>query len=256
MKQQNLFSLHGRIAFITGSSRGLGYEIAQGFGHAGATVIIHGRDQESNQAAVSNLLKQGISASCVNFDLNDRQACEHAFQQIKNNYGRLDILVNNASIRMRKKLEDLSIYDLEHIINTNLISTLAISKLAIQLMLPNKYGRIITITSLAGQLIRLGDFAYPITKQALNTMMKSIAIEYAKDGILSNAIAPGTFATEFNQELINNPDNINKMQARNPLLRWGNPSEIVGPALFLASEASSYVNGQVLTVDGGFSLSF
>lgn len=107
-----------------------------------------------------------------------------------------------------------------------------------------------------GRLVRRGDFIYPISKQALETATKVIAVEMGRDGILCNAIAPGTFATEFNQELISKPENIERMRSRNPLQRWGKPSEIVGPALFLASEASSYVNGQTIVLDGGFSLMF
>lgn len=251
-----LFDLRGQVALVTGSTRGLGYEIAMGLGHAGAHVIIHGRNREQAQAASAKLVAAGTASSWVTFDLNDRAAATQSFDRIRKERQRLDILVNNASIRMRKSLQDLNPIDIESIIRTNILSNIEISRAAIALMRLNSYGRIVTISSIAGKLIRRGDFIYPVTKQALNTLVKSLAIEYGREHILSNAIAPGTFATEFNAALIKDAGNIAKMEQRNPLKRWGLPAEIVGPAVFLASPAASYVNGQVLTVDGGFSISF
>ncbi len=254
--QNTLFDLRNQVAFVTGSTRGLGYEIARGLGQAGAKVIVHGRDESSAQAASRKLQAQGLATAWVAFDLDDREACQRAFEQIRDSHQRLDILVNNASIRMRRRLQDIDAMELEAITRTNILSTIEVSRAAVALMKLNHYGRIITISSIAGQIVRFGDFIYPVTKQALNTVTRSLAVEFGRDGILSNAIAPGTFATQFNQALIENPDNIAKMQERNPLQRWGNPAEIVGPVLFLASAAASYVNGQVLAVDGGFSISF
>ncbi|ETF03736.1 gluconate 5-dehydrogenase [Advenella kashmirensis W13003] len=251
-----LFDLHDQVALVTGATRGLGLEIGRGLGQAGAMVIVHGRDQNSAAAASEKLLSEGLNASWVAFELNDRAACQRAFDKIRDTHARLDILVNNASMRLRKPLGDIDTIELDTIIRTNVLANIEISRAAIALMKLNRYGRIITISSIAGHIVRSGDFIYPITKQALNTMTRSLAVEFGKEGILSNAIAPGTFATEFNQSLIRNPDNIAKMQERNPLQRWGSPAEIIGPVLFLASEAASYVNGQVLTVDGGFSISF
>lgn len=251
-----LFDLRNQVALVTGSTRGLGYEIARGLGQAGATVILHGRDERSARDAADRFASEGMNASWTAFDLNDRAASQSAIGEIRQQHQRLDILVNNASIRLRKPLQDSDAMELESIIRTNILSNIEISRAAISLMKLNCYGRIITISSIAGQLVRFGDFIYPITKQALNTMTRSLAVEFGRDGILSNAIAPGTFATEFNQSLISNPANIAKMQERNPLQRWGDPAEIIGPVLFLASAASSYVNGQVLAVDGGFSISF
>ena len=251
-----LFDLRGRVALVTGSTGGLGYEIAMGLGRAGAHVYIHGRNPDKAQAASAELAAAGIAASWVAFDMNDRAAAAQGFEHIGRERQRLDILVNNASIRMRKSLQDLDAIDIESIIRTNILSSIEVSRAAISLMRLNGYGRIVTISSIAGKLIRLGDFIYPVTKQALNTMVKSLAIEYGRENILSNAIAPGTFATEFNATLVKDAGNIAKMEQRNPLKRWGEPAEIVGPAVFLASPAASYVNGQVLTVDGGFSIAF
>lgn len=254
--KNTLFDLSNQVALVTGSTRGLGYEIARGLGQAGATVIVHGRDENSAQATSRKLADAGLASAWVAFDLDDRAGCQRAFAQIWDDHQRLDILVNNASIRMRRPLQHIDTMELEAITRTNVLSTIEISRAAVSLMKRNHYGRVITISSIAGQIIRFGDFIYPVTKQALNTVTRSLAVEFGRDGILSNAVAPGTFATQFNQALIENPDNIAKMQERNPLQRWGDPVEIVGPVLFLASAAASYVNGQILAVDGGFSISF
>ena len=133
----------------------------------------------------------------------------------------MHVLVNNASIRARKTLAGLSSAEVAEIVNTNLLSTIEVTRLAINLMRPRRYGRVLTITSISGRVVRFGDFAYPITKQALDAMTRSAAVEYGRDGIVCNAIAPGTFATEFNQQLVSTPSNIAKMQDRNPLQRWG-----------------------------------
>lgn len=252
----NLFSLAGQVALITGSTQGLGYQIAQGLGKAGARIIVHSRNESKARETAQTLINTGFDAGWVCFDINDQKKCEAVFSDIKQQYGRLDILVNNASIRNRKTLSDMSHLELEEIVQTNIVANIRISRHAIELMKTHHYGRIVTISSIAGQLIRFGDFAYPITKQALNTMTRAIAVEFGRDGIISNAIAPGTFATEFNEKLTQETRNIAKMQERNPLQRWGNPMEIIGPALFLSSPAASYVNGQTLAVDGGFSITF
>ncbi len=252
----NMFSLHGRVALVTGSSQGLGFEIARGFADAGATVIIQGRNAEKAEQACKALVDEGHDAYWQAFDIADGLVRSMAFDEIRQRHGRLDILVNNAGIRARRPLVDLSERDILTLINTNLLAAIEMSRLATELMREHSYGRIINITSVLGRLVRRGDFIYPISKQALETATKVIAVEMGRDGILCNAIAPGTFATEFNQELISKPENIERMRSRNPLQRWGKPSEIVGPALFLASEASSYVNGQTIVLDGGFSLMF
>lgn len=252
----NLFSLSEQVALVTGSTQGLGYQIAQGLGKAGARIIVHSRSEEKARKTAQTLTGAGLDAGWVCFDINDQKKCEDVFSNIQQQYGRLDILVNNASIRNRKTLSDLSPLELEDIVQTNILANIRISRHAIELMKTRKYGRIVTISSIAGQLIRFGDFAYPITKQALNTMTRAIAVEFGRDGITSNAIAPGTFATEFNEKLTQESKNIAKMQERNPLQRWGDPMEIIGPTLFFASPAASYVNGQTLAVDGGFSITF
>ena len=253
---QDLFSLKGNIALVTGSTQGLGFEIALGLAAAGAQVVIHGRSQSKIDTALSRLNKAGYKADGLIFDINDAQTRSLAFSELSTRYGRLDILVNNAGVRARKPLLELSAEEIHAVLQSNLLSTIEISRQAVQLMSENKSGKIITITSLQGHLVRANDFIYPISKHALETMTKVMAAEFGKLGIRCNAVAPGTFATEFNKELIQKSENIAMMQKRNPLQRWGEPKEIVGPVVFLASEASSYINGQTIVLDGGFSVSF
>lgn len=252
----DIFSLKGQVALVTGSCQGLGFEIARGFAEAGATVLIHGRDADKARSVSALLQDRGLLSDWVAFDVNNKADRENAFKVIEERYSGLQVLVNNASVRARKTLTDLSVGDITEIVNTNLLATIEVTRLAIGLMRPQRYGRIVTISSVSGRMVRFGDFVYPITKQALDAMTRSVAVEYGRDGIVCNAIAPGTFATEFNRDLVAKPANIAKMQERNPLQRWGEPKEIVGPAIFLASSAASYVNGHTIVIDGGFSISF
>lgn len=250
------FSLANNVALVTGSTQGLGFEIARGLASAGATVIVHGRNENAVNGARLRLENEGFSADGLIFDINDNSARNVAFTDLLSRHGSLDILVNNAGTRARKPMMELSAHDMQAMVQNNLLSTIEVSRQAAQVMRDKRKGRIVTITSLQGHLVRQSNFIYPLTKQALETMTRVLAAELGSYGIRCNSVAPGTFATEFNQALIQNPDNTAMMQKRNPTQRWGRPEEIVGPVIFLASEASSYVNGQTLLVDGGFSISF
>ncbi len=256
MNDKGIFSLEGHVALVTGSCQGLGFEIARGLAEHGATVLIHGREEAKVKQVSTGLKAQGLKADWLAFDIKDKDGRDRAFSTIGERHGRLDVLVNNASIRARKTLAGLSSGEVTEIVNTNLLATIEVTRLGIDMMRQRRYGRVVTITSISGRVVRFGDFAYPITKQALDAMTRSAAVEYGRDGIVCNAIAPGTFATEFNQKLVSTPINIAKMQDRNPLQRWGQPSEIVGPAVFLCSPAASYVNGHTIVADGGFSIAF
>lgn len=256
MTSKELFSLEGQVALVTGSCQGLGLEIAKGLAQHGATVLIHGREEAKALAVCTQLQSLGLKADWLAFDINDKVGRDEAFAAIQERHGGLHILVNNASIRARKTLSDLSSFEVTEIVNINLLATIEVTRLAINMMRPRNYGRVLTITSISGRVVRFGDFAYPITKQALDAMTRSVAVEYGRDGIVCNAIAPGTFATEFNQKLVATPANIAKMQDRNPLQRWGEPHEIIGPAVFLCSAAASYINGHTIVADGGFSIAF
>ncbi|MBN7805782.1 SDR family oxidoreductase [Agrobacterium rosae] len=248
------FSLESRTAIITGSGRGPGFEIAKAFTEAGAHVWLTGRNAETLEKSVNSLREAGGKADYAAFDIADTAAGSDLVRHIMKEAGHLDILVNNVGARDRRPLCDFQDDDVLGLIRTDLTSSICLSRDATEAMNANGYGRVITITSILGHVVRPGDAIYPVAKQGLTGLMRSIAVEYGARGITSNAIAPGMFATETNAALAEDPDMLAFAKLRVPLERWGKPDEIAGAALFLASDAASFVNGHVLTVDGGMSV--
>ncbi|MEO1986001.1 MAG: SDR family oxidoreductase [Martelella sp.] len=245
------FSLQGRVALVTGGRKGLGYEIARGFIDAGAQVIITGRDGPKLAAASKAL---GPFAEYAAFDIADAPARRAAIKDIYSRHGKIDILVNNVGARDRRSLGEFTDEEIATLLNTDLLATISLSRDVAERMKAAGDGRLIFLTSLLGTLAMPGDTIYPVAKQGLAGLCRALAVEYGPHGITSNAIAPGMFATETNAHLASDPNMLAFAAGRVPLGRWGRPEEIAGAALFLASDAASFVNGQTLTVDGGHSV--
>ena len=248
------FSLAGKIALVTGAGRGLGLAMARALAGAGALVLLNGRNPEPLETAAGSLQAAGGQARALPFDVSDPDALAAAFARIRSEHGRLDILINNVGARNRKPLQEFTVDEIRALIDTDLVAGLMLARAAAALMLPQRAGRLIAVTSIAGQVARANDAVYTAAKLGLTGMVRALAAEYGPQGITSNAIAPGGFATEANAAMLADPAARAHFATRTPLGRWGEPDEIAGAAVFLASPAASYVNGHVLVVDGGMSI--
>jgi gluconate 5-dehydrogenase len=247
----DIFSLAGRVALVTGASRGLGVAIAEALASRGALVVLNGRDPETLRAVAAKIPKAETAA----FDVCDAKAGPAAIQDIVKRHGKLDILVNNAGIQHRKPLTEWEDSDFERILAANLTSCFRLSREAARVMLPRKYGRIINTGSVAAILGRPTIHGYVAAKAGLHGLTRSMAAEIGRHGITVNALAPGYFATELNTALLDDKEFTAWVERRTPSGRWAKPEELGGAAIFLASDAASYVNGHVLAVDGGISVS-
>jgi gluconate 5-dehydrogenase len=244
------FALTDRVALVTGSSRGLGRAIAAGLAAAGARVILHGRDPHRLKATAAAFPN---SAGTLAFDVTDTDATKAAFDTIAKDHGRLDILVNNAGVIPRKPLLETTDEDWAAVIDSNLSAYFRLSREAARLMVPARSGRIIMISSIMGLVGRPTIPGYVTAKAGLHGMVRALSAELAPLGVTVNAIAPGFFPTDATEVLHNDANFADWISTRAPMGRWGDPSELAGPAVFLASPASSYITGHVLVVDGGLS---
>jgi gluconate 5-dehydrogenase len=246
-----LFDLSGKTALVTGSSRGLGRAIAEGFAKAGARLIVNGTDAARAEAAAGEFRSAGYQAQACGFDVTDEAALVQAFERFDADGVAVDILVNNAGIQHRKPLVEFTSDEWRKVIETNLTSAFVIGREAAKRMIPRQRGKIINIGSLGSELARPTIGPYTAAKGGIRNLTRAMAVEWAQHGIQANAIGPGYMLTDMNQALVNNADFNNWLMSRVPAKRWGNPDELVGAAIFLASDASSYVNGQTIYVDGG-----
>ena len=252
---QSVFELTGKVALVTGAYRGLGFAIAQGLARAGASVVLNGRRIEAVEPAARALTAQSLKASTAIFDVTDRDAVRAAVTAIESEHGRIDVLVNNAGIQRRGALADFSQQDWDDIIATNLTAPFVVSQAVLPGMIARKSGKIVHIASLMSELARPSVVPYTAAKGGVRQLTRGMAVELAPHNIQVNAIAPGYFATEMNRALIDDAEFNAWVCKRTPAGRWGQPDELAGIAVFLASSASNYMTGQLLIVDGGMSVS-
>jgi gluconate 5-dehydrogenase len=249
----SLFDLTGRTALITGSTRGIGFALAQGLAEAGATVILNSRQQDAVTQAVSKLQAQGLNARGAAFDVADPAGVDAAFEGFDRDGLAIDILINNAGIQHRQPMLELSLDDWNRVINTNLTAAFMVGRAAARRMVDRgNGGKIINIGSLTSEAGRATVAPYTVAKGGIKMLSKAMAAEWAQFNIQANSIGPGYILTDMNEALVNNPSFDAWVKSSNPAQRWGRPEELVGTAIFLASAASSYVNGQIIYVDGGW----
>ena len=250
----SLFSLEGKTALITGSSQGIGFALAKGMYNAGANIILNGRDLSKLKLAQKKFKYQD-KVKVSNFDVTSYEETVNSISELEHSLKSIDILVNNAGIQFRSPLEDFPIEKFDDIINTNIKSLFNVSKNIIKFMIKRKKGKIINIASVQSSLARPGIAPYTASKGAVANFTKGMATDWAKYGIQVNAIAPGYFKTPLNESLVKDEQFSKWLKSRTPAGRWGEVNELVGACVFLASDASSFVNGHILYVDGGITAS-
>jgi gluconate 5-dehydrogenase len=246
-----LFELTGKVALITGATQGIGLAIARGLAQAGARVVINARNAEKLERAVATLVGEGLTASGCRFDLVNGAEVRERVAALEQEVGKIDILVNNAGIQRRSPLEQFDEKLWREVLDTNLTGLFLVTQQVVQGMIARKSGKIINICSLMCEASRPTVGAYTAAKGGVKQLTKSMAVEWAKYNIQSNGIGPGYVLTEMNRPLIEDQKFDAWVRARTPAGRWADPTELVGTAVFLASRASDFVNGQIIYVDGG-----
>ena len=245
------FDLSGRTALITGSSGGIGYALAGGLAAAGATVVLNARGIDKLEAAAQRLRGAGAIVHTAAFDVTSAQGVAVAVEAIERDVGAIDILVNNAGIQRRSPLEDFETEQWDELMRTNVDSVFLVGQAVARHMIPRKRGKIINICSVQSELGRPNIAPYTASKGAVKMLTKGMAIDWGQYGIQVNGLGPGYFKTELTEALTRNEEFCNWLIARTPSRRWGEVEDLVGAAVFLASEASNFVNGHILYVDGG-----
>ena len=246
-----MFDLTGRRALVTGSTQGIGLALARGLAEAGATVVLNGRDAGRLAAAADALRGEGFTVDTLSFDATDHQAVRAAVDAFEAETGAIDILVNNAGMQHRAPLQDFPAEAFERLLQTNIASVFHVGQAVARHMIGRGRGKIINIASVQTALARPGIAPYTATKGAVAMLTKGMCADWAKYGIQANGLAPGYFATEMNKALVENEEFSAWLCKRTPAGRWGQVEELNGAAVFQASDASSFVNGQILYVDGG-----
>lgn len=249
----SLFNLSGRTALVTGSARGLGFSYAEGLAQAGASVILNDLREEVLKESVKKLQDTGYQAKGLVFDVSKEDAVNAAFDQLDAEGIKVDILINNAGIQFRKPMVDLDLADWQRVIDINLTSAFIVSKAAAKRMIARgNGGKIINIGSLTSEGARATVAPYTAAKGGIKMLTRAMSAEWAQFNIQANAIGPGYILTDMNEALIQNVEFDAWVKSSNPSQRWGKPDELIGTAVYLSSDASNYINGQIIYVDGGW----
>ncbi|HZJ84023.1 MAG TPA: glucose 1-dehydrogenase [Syntrophomonadaceae bacterium] len=246
------FRLDDKVAIVTGAGRGLGEAMAKGLAMAGAKLVITDIDYAAAQKVATDIQAQGSEALAVEVDVTNSMSVEKMVNQVLSRWERIDILVNNAGINRRGSCVDMLEEDWQAVIDVNLKGAFLCCKMIGKVMLKQQQGKIINITSLLGTVAQPNRGPYAASKGGLVQLTKVLALEWAKSGINVNGLCPGYFLTELNAALMDDKEVFAELTSRIPMGRWGQPDELLGSLLFLASDASNYITGQVLYVDGGY----
>ncbi|MCK4903556.1 MAG: SDR family oxidoreductase [Candidatus Marinimicrobia bacterium] len=247
----NYFDISGKIALVTGSGQGIGYVLARGLAGAGCIVILNDIVEDRLIAAVDRLKNEGFNAHGVIFDVRDENQIKSSIEKVEQVVGAIDILVNNAGIQIRGPLEDFKLTDWQSLIDINLTGAFLVSKSVVKGMIERKTGKIINICSMQSELARPSIAPYTATKGGLRNLTRGMATDWGKHNIQVNGIAPGYFKTAMTKALYEDEKFDTWLCGRTPANRWGDPEELVGTLIYLSSNASGYVNGHLVYVDGG-----
>lgn len=247
----DLFDLTGRVALVTGAAQGIGLAIARGLARAGARVVLNGRTPDKLTRAAAALSAEGLAAETAPFDVRDAEQIARAVEGVEGAIGPIAILVNNAGIQRRSPLEACDDALWQEVLETNLTAAFRVSRRVAQGMIARRAGKIINICSLMSEAARPTVGPYTAAKGGLKMLTRAMAVEWGKHNLQTNGIGPGYITTEMNAPLLANPEFDAWVRSRTPAGRWGEPAELAGAAVFFASPASDFVNGQILYVDGG-----
>jgi gluconate 5-dehydrogenase len=247
----NLFDLSGRLALISGSSRGIGLAMSRALASAGASVVLNGRNPTALEAAAEDLRSTGAVVSIAAFDVTNKGEVDKAVESVERSIGAIDILVNNAGMQYRSSLENYPVEKWDELLRTNLSSVFLLSRAVAPYMIARRRGKIINICSVQSELARPTIAPYTASKGALKMLTKGMCADWARYGLQVNGIGPGYFKTELNRALVEDREFTSWIERRTPAGRWGEVEELAGAVIFLAADASSYINGQIIYVDGG-----